>query len=307
MPIKNSFIFVLLLLSSHLFLNGLTVDLDYSYDTNNFFGSSGSDQRQSLDEASSFLENRIDDNLGQLNPSGSNTWDWNFTHPGTGSNTSVSNPTAQTDTVRLFVGGRALGGPLGVGGPVGFSASGSSSWLNAISDRDTNAEFQPYAGVASFDTSADWYFDTDASNTESGMLSGKNDFFSVAVHEMLHALGIGGSDAWSGIVSGNFYTGTEVSTLFGGDVPIDDGVHFEEGLSSEYWDGSNFVSQEVSIDPTLTTGTRKYTTEMDFALMQDIGIDVQPVPEPKWTFFFVSGVCMLFVWRNRCYSRKFYS
>jgi hypothetical protein len=49
-----------------------------------------------------------------------------------------------------------------------------------------------------------------------------------------------------------------------------------------HWaEGFSFGGQETAMDPTLTVGTRKQFTDMDFAGLRDLGWQVNAVPEPS--------------------------
>lgn len=121
-----------------------------------------------------------------------------------------------------------------------------------------------------------WHFDH-----TTDVAAGKNDFYSVAVHEVLHAIGFGTSDSWDDLVSGTNWTGTNVIAEFGTGTNVIDasGGHIASGLmSTRLFDGA---AQEAAMDPTLTVGTRKYLTALDAAFLRDIGYSTTAVPEPS--------------------------
>ncbi len=126
---------------------------------------------------------------------------------------------------------------------------------------------------------ASWHFDH-----TTAVASGKNDFYSVALHEVLHGIGIGTSDSWDNLISGGTnWTGTEASTLHGtGTGLIDAGEgHIASGImSTRISDGG---AQEVVMDPSITTGTRKTLTALDIAFLNDINYSASAVPEPAET------------------------
>ena len=85
---------------------------------------------------------------------------------------------------------------------------------------------------------------------------GEVDFYSVAVHEIAHVLGVGTSDAWSNNVTGGQFTGENAVAVNGGNITlVGDDAHWAEGVSS-FVAGTN-APQETSFDPTITDGTRK--------------------------------------------------
>ncbi len=136
-------------------------------------------------------------------------------------------------------------------------------------------------GSLTFDDMTNWNFDYATLPT-----AGQNDFYSVAVHEMIHALGFGASQAWNTQVSGTDWSGPAVFDLLGtGTNVLSPGQdHIRSGLTgSPIIDGvyrSDLV-QEAIMDPSLTVGTRKYITDLDLAFLEDMGWDVVAVPEPS--------------------------
>lgn len=234
------------------------------------------------------------------------------------------------DEFVIRVGARNLGGStLGVGGPAGVSrstgAGGFASQLvgavdameiasNALMSRggpllgsssgsltfgSTTANFDldyGYAlGVLAFNNTQSWHFDY-------ATLPGgsQNDFYSVAVHEILHTLGIGTGATWGAQVSGTDWLGSAVIDYLGSglDVLDADGDHVKSGLMGRaIIDGVvTDTMQEVSMDPTITVGTRKYLTDLDVAFLSDMGWQV--IPEPGGASLLVVSALGL-VWLRR--------
>lgn len=144
-------------------------------------------------------------------------------------------------------------------------------------DLDTNND---NAADSASQLDAEWSFDHTAA-----VQSGQSDFYSVALHELLHVLGIGTSDNWDDNVSGNDWLGSDVTALLGSGTGVIDGdeAHIENnvmgtvvGIGVGAVDGA---SQEVVMDPNITVGTRKYLTDVDLAFLNDIGWET--VPEPS--------------------------
>ena len=117
------------------------------------------------------------------------------------------------------------------------------------------------------------------------MAAGLHDFYSVALHELLHAVGFGTSATWDSLVSGTDYLGTEGIAANGGN-----GVGLVNGGGDHLAMGAmslrilDEVLQEAALNPDLTVGTRKYLTEPDLAVMRDLGLKTFPVsavPEPS--------------------------
>ena len=245
----------------------LTVRFDYSYDDNGFFDVQ--QRRDLFESAVDSVVSRLDDDLGAITPIGSNTWSASFNHPATGAWTSVENPSIAANEIVIYAGGRNLGGTLGVGGPGGFSASGTGAFLDVVRARGEGNvsggsanEFGPWGGAISFNTTKDWHF----GETTAGLGFNQSDFYSVAVHELGHLLGIGTADSWDRLISGGQFTGlASVAEYDGsGNVPL-------SGDLSHWAEGTTESGQEVALDPTITNGTRKLFSELDFAALDDIG------------------------------------
>ena len=135
-------------------------------------------------------------------------------------------------------------------------------------DRDNNGTMDDATTLDNF-----WHFDH-----ATPVASGKSDLYTVALHEILHAVGIGTSDTWYNFVSGTTWTGTEVTALAGSgtDLVSSDGSHIANSTMSVRL--SDHTAQEAVMDPDITKGKRKTLTLLDLAFLRDIGY--QTVPEP---------------------------
>jgi hypothetical protein len=269
--------------------SALSFVFDYTYDSSGFFAQQA--RKDTLQAAAGFFEARITDQLSAITPGGSNTWTTSVFNPGGGSNISVSNLTIAADTLLIYAGGYDLGGStLGLGGPGGYSAGGSPTFFDSITRGQTNAsgtsatDVGIWGGSIAFDTLAsdkitptNWNFDIN-----NGPTAGQNDFLSVAIHELGHVLGFGTSDSWNTYVTAGKFTGPSSVALYGSSIPLgSDADHWLDGTSSTL----SGTAQETAMDPSITTGTRKLFTDLDFAALKDIGWEVQPagataVPTP---------------------------
>ena len=249
---------------------------NYSLDTNSFFSGANLSRRALLESAGTTLTQRLNDSLTAITPGGGDTWSAVFSHPGTGAGTTLSNLTIPADTIIVYAGGRELGGTLGVGGFGGFSGVGSPTFINSLTRGQAGArlapasqtDFGPWGGAVTFDITTNWFFGA----TTAGMTGSQSDFLSVAQHELAHLLGFGTASSFSRLVSGGAFTGAASQAQYdlGGAVPLADAGHWANGLL----DGG----QEAALDPSLTNGTRKLMTELDFAGLDDLGWDVGAPP-----------------------------
>lgn len=112
---------------------------------------------------------------------------------------------------------------------------------------------------------------------------GKNDFYSVALHEILHTLGYGSSETWDSNINPSDpdeWVGAALVAELGGSgenaVDVGSGSHLTEGLTGVVF-GTN-ISQEAVMDPTNTTGGRKLLTNLDVAVLEDLNWDVAAPP-----------------------------
>ncbi len=265
-------------------LLSILIQFDYSRDSNNFFGTNPQAQ-VILQAAADNLTSSLINNLTAIVPGGANTWTAITDDPSNAAqNIEVVNLNVPANTLIVYAGAQNFpSGQLGLGGPGGFQSSGSPAFLTTVATRgqagadDTPATgFGPWGGSISFAIapSGGWYFGSDP-----GQIAGKNDFYSIATHELGHLLGIGTAASWETYVSASNFVGTQSVASFGGAVPL--------APDSSHW-AQSVLSQGVqpAMTPTLLQGTRKEFTALDFAGLQDIGWLRQvapPVMEPSAT------------------------
>jgi PEP-CTERM motif len=144
-------------------------------------------------------------------------------------------------------------------------------------DRDTNNN-----GTTDTNTELEafWHFDH-----TTAVASSKYDFYSVAVHEVMHAIGYGTSWTWDQKRSGTNWTGANVIGLLGSGngVVSSDGAHVASHLNSV-------------MNPSISNGQRKQITELDKAFLRDLGF-ITAVPEPG--SMLLAGLAMTYLIRSR--------
>ncbi len=289
----------------------INVLIDYTYDTTNFFGAgnpsgatAGTQAKAALEAAASFYSTILTDSFSPIQTpptfhssqfNGQNVWQWtaSFSHPSTGSTVVRTNDSIAADQYKIYAGARSLSGSTaGIGGPGGFGWSSiptgmfspaennqissiTATFQNQVEKRGQGSGFARWGGAITFDRdgSTSWYYNHLGS--PSGSLT---DFYSVAIHELGHALGFGASTQWSALVTGTNFYGVNAENQYNGNaIPLAPGLsHWAEGTMSVIYGSS--VPQEAAMDPTILNGTRKVLTALDAGALQDIGWSLGPAP-----------------------------
>jgi MYXO-CTERM domain-containing protein len=267
----------------------IDIVLDYSYDSG-FFASA--ERRSALELAASDIEARlVDETFGAVTPSGVNFWELSFDNPGqSGTEVVLTNLSVAANALTIYVGGSNLG----AGGPLGFANfglgyGGTGAWMAQMEARNSSTNYEPLGGGITFNANSaiDWYFGA----SEAGQAFGQYDFYSVAAHEIFHILGFAQSDAFTRWVDGGFY-GPETTALFGGAVPLTADGHFDQDVT--------FGSATPAMVPALVPGRRNAPTELDYAVLRDIGYNVtSAVPEPATWLMALVGAAALSGHRRR--------
>ncbi|MEN0109579.1 MAG: matrixin family metalloprotease [Planctomycetota bacterium] len=296
----------------------LNIRVDYRYDTNNFFNTDA--KRAPIEKAAQRYSDLIttslapatlndtffDERIGFTHPTLGTDWDVSSA-PSQAEDSLAGNGVAQEyrgpwsiaqDEWILYVGARSLDGPAGLGGsgtglnytPVfddpnshlnrGFRSVGSTSNLPL------------WGGVITFDDNTNWTFDLETSPT-----FGQVDLYSIALHEIGHALGLNIRwDEWTQWQSGpvfsgpkaleayNDFAGTSLTSLQQVNAS---NWHYADGV----YDAPIFAAadpvlpgtvglgagQDLLMEPIANFGPgqrRIEITTVDAAALQDVGWDV---------------------------------
>ncbi|MGV2827326.1 DUF4214 domain-containing protein [Myxosarcina sp. GI1(2024)] len=154
---------------------------------------------------------------------------------------------------------------LGNAGPFGSYIIGSD-----LDKRYNGDDFQPWLGTVFFNHNADFYFDSTPLTDD--VPDGQSDFFSVALHEIGHILGIGSAPIFQRLTDeeNQEFKGDRSMALNGGNpIPLHDDlshIHSDSDI-------------EASLEPTSTRGEKTLLSELDIALLEDIGYETNSVTQ----------------------------
>jgi Ca2+-binding RTX toxin-like protein len=231
------------------------IKLDFSYDTFGYFNDAG--RRAPLAKAAELWSEIIQDDFAEI-PTGSS---FSIRHPSKPDENLTVTLDEPIDDLLIYVGARNFSGnTLGIGGPSGYSLEGDV-YSARISDDFRGlgppSDYEPWAGVLTFDSEVTWNFGLDEPSSH------ESDLLTVALHEIAHVLGVGTASTFFDLSSDEKFQGLNTKKLNGGiSLPLhEDGAHVEDGYNGDL----------ILMDPTSTTGTRSSISEFDKAILADLG------------------------------------
>ena len=277
-------------------LSALTIQFDYSLDTTGFF--SGNAQAvAALNYAASIVESTIDSNMSAIPVGGSDSYTAIFYNPSTAQytlqtgqsiaantfviyvgagNNSVTYPdTINNDPISHMVAGNGLS--FSSSGDVG-AHSGSNTFFSQLLDRNTGLVSAPWGGSISFNPNVNWSF-----GTTTGPGASQYDFVTQALIGINNALGFGLSDQFNSKlnVSGDYVSNTIKPANNGSStLSMDVSANIYDTGSFNTVTSAGGTAQDPLMLNNLTTGERLGYTNLDLAVMSDLGFYAAAIPEP---------------------------
>lgn len=274
----------------------IDIIFDYSYDTGNYFSD---DRKYIMEQVAYAFESRLGgESFSAYRPVqdfGLNTVNayLNFTSPSSsatlqptiGSTTSDGNVIGKANELIIFLGAKSISGStLASAGSTGYGYSAAESvttWTNALAAKDSTSNFEPKAGSSQVNTNKTFYYDTDLTTHNDALVSGKTDFYSVMVHEIGHIMGFSTNNAWNANKSGSFWTGANAKAEYNNqNVPLYSTSHWDltSGGGGSLNTGNINCACHPSMLPSISINTRTSFSDLDFALLKDIGYNISAAP-----------------------------
>ncbi|MEM9967991.1 MAG: DUF4214 domain-containing protein [Pseudomonadota bacterium] len=234
-----------------------SIEFDYRFDTEGFFTT---EARAAMESAAGIWENLIKDDF----PTFLAGQPFSILNLATGLREDVILD-QDVDDVLIFVNtSNILGGSLAEAGASGFDVGGDINRLRYTSDfrgMGPATDFEPFIGIISFDPSFDWGFAIDAPEP------GKYDLITVAIHEIGHVLGIGGSAAFDQFLQNDRFVGPNALAQTSGA-----GIELETDLAHI---AADLESGPHAMERGTSRGERDLPSALDQAILADIGYEIE--------------------------------
>lgn len=240
------------------------IHFDYRFDTSGFFSSPS--RKVALEAAAAVWNERLHDRFETV-PKGTIVTTLDPEHY----QDPVKQVTIESDIegLLIFVGSTNFSdNALARAAPTGGSSLSKvtdPALAARLTARNSGPDFEPWTGFITFKRSENWYFDTTPTAIDI-IPSGRQDFVSVALHEIGHALGFGTAKAWQAFVSNGYFTGPNAVATYGRNVPLSpDRAHLAANVK--------YGGLGVLMDPSSAKGERRFPTPLELAILKDIGYE----------------------------------
>ena len=263
----------------------VNIVFNYDYDEAGLFTGANEGRQAALQAAGDYVAGLIaPSTFAAITPNETDSWIGRVLDPrDTTQLVDVGNLAISANTIQVYVGGAVLPESIlayGGGGSGWAPLESTPEWAATLYFRGNEPYYRYAIGSISFSSTTAWYFDDDIGSVEP--MGGAYDFFSTAIHELFHVLGVGlnGTTTWSSLVDGEGnFIGENAMAVYGGPVPLDAAqAHWANGTQSLIY-GTN-IAQDPLMDPYVSADERDYATALDVAALRDLGYAVAAVPEP---------------------------
>ncbi|MEP1646549.1 dockerin type I domain-containing protein [Rhodopirellula bahusiensis] len=265
----------------------LKVRLDFSLDSSNFFTTRHPQAKAAMQAVVNQMVDRFNDTLAAVNPPTRSQIQWQpaVLDPRTGGLTALPQSfRAAANEIVIYVRGNNLTGlTRGLGGynsfGVGYNCpdqacvNEANAFINNLNTRgetgaaaSTPSDFAPVVGAITIDTRSEVNWNFGAVGTGD---TGQSDFRAVVAHEFAHVLGFGTAPSFNRYVSGGRFSGPKANAVFPGsaNVPLHGSSHLADSV------------RDV-VPTTMTSRFDGTLSELDFAILDDIGWELTPDTRP---------------------------